>query len=148
MKDIVNGMPVGVAKAKCEESDDDVDEIGEDDDDCLEPKKRTTPAKRKRQSQEQDARDDMDDRSSCSAGGGNKPFKPPRSLDLFQNRVKGATTAKPKPTAASKKKQRVLQDHVCVSLTFLPPCSNRQWFATWYAFLGGFSIEERSAKRS
>ena len=47
MKDIVNGMPVGVEKVKCEESDDDVDEIGEDDDDCLEPQKRTTPAKGK-----------------------------------------------------------------------------------------------------
>ena len=36
-------------------------------------------------------------------GGGNKPFKPPGSLDLFQNRVNGATTAKQKPKAASKK---------------------------------------------
>ena len=104
MKDIVNGMPVGVEKVKCEESDDDVDGTGEDDDDCLEPQKRTTPAKRKRQSQEQDAKDDKHDRSSSSSGGGNKPFKPPGSLDSFQNRVKGATTAKPKPKAVSKKK--------------------------------------------
>ena len=104
IKDIINGMPVGVEKVKCEESDDDVDETGEDDDDCLEPQKRTTPAKRKRQSQEQDARDDKDDRSSSSIGGGNKPFKPPGSPDSFHNRVKGATTAKPKPKAASKKK--------------------------------------------
>ena len=66
MKDIVNGMPVGVEKVKCEESDDDVDEIGEDDDDCLEFQKRTTPAKRKRESREQDTRDDRDDRSSTS----------------------------------------------------------------------------------
>ena len=104
MKDIVNGMPVGVEKVKCDESDDNLDEIGEDDDDHLEPQKRTTPAKRKRQSQEQDARDDRDDRSISSSGGGNKPFKPPGSLDAFQNRVKGATTAKPKSKAASKKK--------------------------------------------
>ena len=83
MKDIINGMPVGVEKVKCEESNDDVDEIGEDDDDCLEPNKRTTPAKRKRQSEEQDARDDRDDRSNCSSGGGNKPFKPRGSLDSF-----------------------------------------------------------------
>ena len=46
----------------------------------------------------------MDDRSSSSSGGGNKPFKPPGSLHAFHNRVKGATTAKPKPKAASKKK--------------------------------------------
>ena len=98
MKDIVNGMPVGPEKVKCEESDNDVDEIGEDDDDCLEPQKRATPAKRKRQSQEQDARDDKDNASSSSSGGGNKCFKPPGSLDSFRNRVKGATTA------ASKKK--------------------------------------------
>ena len=37
MKDIVNGMPVGPEKAKCDESDDDLDEIGEDEDECLEP---------------------------------------------------------------------------------------------------------------
>ena len=104
MKDIVNGMLVAVKKVKCEESDDDVDKIGEDDHNCLEPQKSTTPAKRKRQSQEQDATDDKDDRSTSGSGGGNKPFKPPGSLDWFQNRVKGATTAKPKPKAASKKK--------------------------------------------
>ena len=104
MKDIVNGMPVGVEKLKCDESDDDVDEISEDDDDCLEPQKRTTPPKRKGWSQEQDAGDDRDDRSNSTSGGGNKPFKPPRSLDAFLNRVKGATTAKPKPKAASKNK--------------------------------------------
>ena len=37
MKDFVDGMPVGVEKVKCDESDDDVDQFGEDDDDCLEP---------------------------------------------------------------------------------------------------------------
>ena len=41
MKDIVNGMPVGVEKVKCDDSDDDLGEIGEDDNDCLEPQKRT-----------------------------------------------------------------------------------------------------------
>ena len=107
MKDIVNGVLVGVEKVKCEESDDDVDEIGKGEDNGLEPQKRTTPAKRKRQSQGPDARDDRDDRSSSSSGynsGSNKPFKPPGSLDSFQNGVKGAIAAKSKPKAASKKK--------------------------------------------
>ena len=104
MKDVVNCMPVGPEKVKCEESDDDVDEIGEHDDDCLEPQKRTTLAKRKQQSQEQDARDDRDDRSSSSSGGGNQPFKPPGSLDSFQNSVKGATNAKRQPKAANQMK--------------------------------------------
>ena len=36
-KDIVDGMPVGAEKVKLEESDDNVDEIGDNDDDCLEP---------------------------------------------------------------------------------------------------------------
>ena len=96
-------MSVGVEKVKCHESDDDVDKIGEDDG-SLEPPKRTTPVKRKRQSREQVVRDDRDGRSSSSSGDGNKPFKPPWSLDAFQNKVKGATTAKPKSKVASKKK--------------------------------------------
>ena len=37
MKDIVNQVPVGLEKVKCEESDDDVDEIREDEDDALDP---------------------------------------------------------------------------------------------------------------
>ena len=69
MQDIVNGMPVGVQKVKCEESDGDVHAIGGDTDDCLEPVNRTTPAKRKSKSQLQDARDDSDDRSSSNSGG-------------------------------------------------------------------------------
>ena len=93
MKDIVNGVPTGVEKVKCEESDDDVDAIGADDDDCMEPQKRTTLAKRKSESQKQDSRDDMDDRSSSSRGGGNKPFKPPRSLDSFQSMVNTWTSS-------------------------------------------------------
>ena len=37
MKDLVNGMPARVEKVRCGESDDDLEEFGEDDDDCLEP---------------------------------------------------------------------------------------------------------------
>ena len=83
MKHIVNGVPVGMEKVKCEVSDGNVDEIGEDEDDGLEPEKRTTRAKRKRQSPEPDATDDRDDRSSSSIRACNKPLKPPGRLDSF-----------------------------------------------------------------
>ena len=88
-------------KVKCEESDDDVDEIGEDVGDYLQLQKRTTPAKWKKQSQELDATDDRDECSGSSSGGGNNPLKPPWSLHLLEKRVKGGTPAKPKPKAAS-----------------------------------------------
>ena len=101
MKDIANGVPAGMEKVKCEVNDDDVDEIGKDEEEGFDLQKRTTPSKRTRQSQEPNVRDDH---SSSNSGGGNKPFKPPRSLHSFLNKVKRATSAKRNPKAASKKK--------------------------------------------
>ena len=88
--------------------------IGEGEDDGLEPQKRITPSKKKRKSKDPHTRDGTDDRSGSSSGHANKPFKPPGSLDSFSNVLKGATSARPKPKAGSKKKYWVLHQSVRV----------------------------------